>query len=561
MVLIRILILCLLIVGNMSLGLAEEIRLEYSGIRAVDAKEIEKLLETITLENARAAADRILNYYADRGYYSARIDTLELSQRETTTLIRIVISEGPLYRAGDSKVLNESDFVSVIVPNRKGEPVIRDLVRLDAKDIISKLADEGHPHSIVRVNPVLNNSMGNSQIDFQFDVTAGEAVTLDTAVFRGNNSTQPRFLMREMRFRKGELYSKRTIDRQLSALNRLGFVSDAKQIGVGKYNNGNDALVVGINESSANRLNGVIGFIPDDQSGKGGYITGLLEFKFGNIFGSGRELDAHWQKIDRNSEEIKLSYDEPFPFGYPVKPGVSFAQLVQDSSYIKWDLELRLKIPLTFNLGIFTSAAREKVNAREFGIRELGLKDYSALSLTGGFRFDDRDFIYNPKSGVFYETSFTRTSRREEGIGTITGRRFGIRAEYYKKIRNRSVLAIVINGYDSRYNNSLVPFAELYRVGGSSSLRGYREDQFRGAQVGWSNIEYRVITGKLSRMFLFGDAGFISGTPNGRDESKLSYGAGMRITTAIGQIGIDYGIGEDDTFSNGKVHISLNGVF
>ncbi|MCH6574591.1 MAG: BamA/TamA family outer membrane protein, partial [Bacteroidetes bacterium] len=484
-----------------------------------------------------------------------------LFQREDTTLIRLVINEGPLYSTGESKITGETEFVRINIPSRIGEPINIKLVRIDAKDIISRLADEGHPHSVVEVIPVIRNSGNGAQVDFEFNVITGEAVILDTVIFRGNKTTQPQFLMSEMRFKRSELYSKTKVDRKLSVLNRLGYISDAKQIGIGRQKDRTEALVVELVESNANRLNGIIGFIPEDRNGQGGFITGLLEFNFGNLFGSGRELDAHWEKIDRNSEEINLSYDEPFPFGYPVKPGISFSQLVQDSSYIKRDLELRIKIPLTFNLGIFANAAREKVNAREFGIRELGLSDYSALSLPGRFNFDDRDFIFNPMSGVYYETSVTRTSRKEAGIGRITGRRFGIRAEYYQKLTERSLLAITINGYESRYNNSSVPFSELYRVGGAGSLRGYREDQFRGARVGWTNIEYRVITGKLSRMFIFGDAGFISGTPNGRDESKLSYGAGIRLTTAIGQIGIDYGIGADDTFSNGKVHLSLNGVF
>ena len=561
MVLIRILILCVLIAGNISFSFAKEIRLEQTGINALDAVEIENLLDSVILENAEDAADRILSYYADRGYYSARIDTLKIFQGDDTTLIRLVISEGPLYRTGDSKIVGEAEIVPINVPNRIGEPINLDLVRLDAKGIIFILADEGRPHSIVEVSPVIKNSGIDSQVDFEFNVTMAEAVILDTVIFRGNKTTQPKFLLREMRFKGSELYSKTKVDRQLSVLNRLGFISDAKQIGIGRLKNGTDALVVELIESNANRLNGIIGFIPEDQNGQGGFFTGLLEFNFGNIFGSGRELAAHWERIDRNSEEINLSYDDPFPFGYPIKPGISFAQLVQDSSYIKRDLELRIKIPLTFNLGVFAIATREKVNARGYGTRELGISDYSALSLTGGFRFDDRDFIFNPMSGVYYETSVTRTSRKEAGIGRISGRRFGIRAEYYQKLTKRSLLAITVNGYESRYNNSSVPFSEFYRVGGASSLRGYREDQFRGAQVGWTNIEYRVITGKLSRMFIFGDAGFISGTQTGRDESKLSYGAGIRLTTAIGQIGIDYGIGADDTFSNGKVHLSLNGVF
>ena len=106
-----------------------------------------------------------------------------------------------------------------------------------------------------------------------------------------------------------------------------------------------------------------------------------------------------------------------------------------------------------------------------------------------------------------------------------------------------------------------MPFSDLFRVGGATTLRGYRENQFRGASVGWLNIEYRFITGKISRLFLFSDVGFISDRQQQGDISRYSYGAGIRASTAIGQIGIDFGIGEGDSFTNGKIHLSLNGAF
>ena len=195
MVLIRILILCLLIVGNISLSFASEIRLEQTGINALDADEIEKLLGSTTVENAEAAADRILNYYAIKGYYSARIDTLMLLQREDTTLIRLVINEGPLYTTGESKITGETEFVPVKIPDRIGEPINIKLVRLDAKDVISILADEGHPHSVVEVIPVIKNSGDGAQVDFEFNVITGEAVILDTVIFRVKKTNHPHFLM------------------------------------------------------------------------------------------------------------------------------------------------------------------------------------------------------------------------------------------------------------------------------------------------------------------------------------------------------------------------------
>ena len=42
---------------------------------------------------------------------------------------------------------------------------------------------------------------------------------------------------------------------------------------------------------------------------------------------------------------------------------------------------------------------------------------------------------------------------------------------------------------------------------------------------------------------------------------KVGYGIGLRLETRLGLFGIDYGLGEGDRLSNGKVHIRLINEF
>ena len=52
--------------------------------------------------------------------------------------------------------------------------------------------------------------------------------------------------------------------------------------------------------------------------------------------------------------------------------------------------------------------------------------------------------------------------------------------------------------------NCAGPFFEesdLYRLGGTNTLRGYRENQFLGSRIFWSNLEYRFLL--TQRTFAF----------------------------------------------------------
>ena len=116
------------------------------------------------------------------------------------------------------------------------------------------------------------------------------------------------------------------------------------------------------------------------------------------------------------------------------------------------------------------------------------------------------------------------------------------------------------------------PLFELFPLGGSESLRGYREDQFRGTVVGLGSLEYRLLLGRVSRIFPFIDVGYCHRPYKGatlddgyvvRIESDIAigYGFGLRIDSRAGVLGMDYGLGRGDGIGEGKVHLRMENVF
>jgi len=543
-----------------SYGYAQIVELNSSGTNALNNSEIRSYIETTGFQNAESLAKSILKYYADEGFYAATIETLIVQRTEERSNITLVIREGEKFVVGNSRILSPGIQNLPKLLDRSGRSIDLNSMRLEAREILSDVINLGYPFAEVRVRPGIHLPDVPTRIDVTYEIEPGELVTIDSVHFEGIKLTKPKFLLNEMRFKRDLKYSWDGLNRRISALNRLGYISNARQTGISKVNATN-VLMVTLEESSTNTVSGIVGYVPDNTEAAGGFFTGLIDIGFGNIFGSGRALETSWEKVDRQSEEFHLRYTEPYPFDLPLKSEVAYAQLIQDSSFIKRDLEGRIKIPVRFDFAVFGDVTRVSVNAGTYGRDEYGLEDYSSLILTGGLIYDDRDSPLNPVSGSVYETSISQVRRNDRAAKTIRGKRIELRVEYYKRITSGTVAAFKVNLLENKYDTGGVPFSELYRIGGATTIRGYREDQFRGSRVAWINFEYRLITGKVSRIFLFGDGAIINGRHSGENISKYSYGGGIRLSTAIGQIGIDYGLGEDDAFTNGKVHVRLIGSF
>lgn len=171
--------------------------------------------------------------------------------------------------------------------------------------------------------------------------------------------------------------------------------------------------------------------------------------------------------------------------------------------------------------------------------------------------YDSRDNIYDPKRGK-------RVSATVQWAGHGLGGDFDyykFTGEYrnYKAIGNNQVIA-----FRARlgWAQGDVPYSALYTLGGADTLRGFEDEQFRGKKMYNATLEYRVpIFNKVTGV-LFTDMGDAWDAPHviWYDDDKsfnISVGAGVRISTPIGPIRLDYGVSKDDN----KFHFSFGGQF
>ena len=180
----------------------------------------------------------------------------------------------------------------------------------------------------------------------------------------------------------------------------------------------------------------------------------------------------------------------------------------------------------------------------------------------------------NPTSGYFYSSTASVADKKnyvppETAIPQfVEEKSITFTLEVAHTVASRLVFFNRINLSSLDSPQEFLPVSELYFFGGANSLRGYREEQFYGSTVAYSNLEMRWIIGRYSRIFLFNDWGYnernitgISGDATLHHWWHYSYGAGISFETEIGIFGIDYGIAQNTPPANGMFHFRLRNEF
>jgi len=525
-------------------------------------------------------AQRIVRNYVNRGFLFARVDSAlyRMVQDSSGIVIQIFLTENNNVKMGDLKISGIDSLQARAIKSRfdtrPGSQLDMRRLEADLDDALTQLENQGYPFSRFQLKEITLDSTDKStdHLGMVWNLATGPQLLLNEVQIIGNKVTKKNVILREIRFKPGEIYDRRKVEKIPRRLMKTGFFSrvDEPEVFVAQGNEG--GLLLRVEEGNASRFDGVVGYNPGTGEEKG-YFTGLIDISLGNLLGTGRSLLAHWQKRDQKTQDLKFHYREPWVAGFPVNIGFGFDQLIQDTTYVQRDLGLDISMPLLENLNLIATVARSEISPDSLGSYLLGILHSRTLNASIGITYDTRDDWINPRRGVYYQTSVQ--AGRKSNLGPddliteldlrkkIDNKKLSLDVEWYAPLLNRGVLALMLHGRQIQSNEKFIPIPDQFRLGGAKTLRGYREDQFRGSSMAWSNLELRYILGRRSRVFLFVDNGYYqSESMAGKSDGyKMGYGFGFRLETGLGIMGIDYGLGKGDGLFSGKVHVGLINEF
>ena len=500
---------------------------------------------------------------------SQKVDVnIRIKEGEPSYVNKIYLVYSDSVKSND--VLDQFEFL-------EGQIFDKDLLEEAIHNSLSYFENNGYPFTKIILSSVvfLRDSSGNSNLaDVHLKIEKGNKSKIDKIEIAGNKNTKDYVITRALRIEMGEPYSQKKVDELPERLNRLGFFEPVgkPEFYINSRNEG--VLLVTVKEKQTNNFDGIIGYIPSTISGQSGYLTGLVNVSMRNLFGTGRAAAVRWQQFDRYSQELELKYLEPWIFNFPFNLNGSFYQRKQDTSYVQRKLQGGIEFLATENISASFFVSSESVIPSQSVNSVFTVYHSNAVTTGINLTIDTRDDPYAPTGGILFTNLYSFSKKTIYGpekyftpdLQTkLNFQRIEVAISAYHELFNKQIIALGLHGKE--LNGPSFEISDLYRLGGTNSLRGYREDRFLGSRIFWSNLEYRLLLTRRTFGFLFFDTGyFFRKAEPERDilkteGFKIGYGLGLNIETGLGILGVSFALAQGDSFSDGKIHFGLVNEF
>jgi len=511
--------------------------------------------------------------YRSYGYLNARIRVLRLEYSPDSTQVDVTlgVEEGKQSIIGSIDIRGSRELTAESILESfetvPGSPLVESQLEEDIGVLLARYEELGLPFARCSVTTIrTRHGRLQDSIEIALGIDEGQRMTVDEIRVEGNSYTDTSVIVRETRIRPGDLYDPAKVDAIRGRLNRLNIftrVGEPELFVRGK----SGGLLLRVEEGNTNTFDGVLGYVPESSEGAEGYVTGLVAVSMRNLFGTGRKLQVRWYRQDRLSQELSLRYVEPWIFGFPINIGGGFFQRQQDSAFVdrRVNADGEFMVSEEISFGVLLSS-QSVIPSEDSTKRRVSRS--SALTLGVNLMYDSRDAFINPQAGVRFHTDYHygRKTFTEEGSETKSSiQRIATDFEVFVSTWVRQVVAV--GAHVRQVQSGYLEESDMQRFGGATTLRGYRENEFLGSLVIWTNLEYRFVLARRAYLFGFFDTGYYSRPSNdtrglpGFEDFKYGYGIGVTLDSAIGVLGVTFALGEGDTFATGKVHFGLVNEF
>ena len=459
----------------------------------------------------------------------------------------------------EGNTVESNETLNALMTVKQGEILNSRVLQQNVQAIQDQYRKDGY--ILAKVTDMDIDRAGNLKLKINEGVLEGYKV-------KGNTKTKDHVILREMRQKPGEPFNSKKARRSMQRVYNLGFFEDVNI----KMNSGVNPNAVVMELDVKEKRTGSFGIGAGYSSEDG--VIGMVSIGDTNFRGTGDAVSLTYEKSGNDSDAhgYSLSYRHPW---IDSKETVGTVRIYNRTyEYDDYDPngnlketymrkyaggEVTLGRPVSeYSTNYVTLRNRKDQYIRHIddgnaGARSTAWLNYNfgtTRSITLEHVTDNRDNIYNPTQG-----GRISLSGEVAGIGgDFDFQKVTIEDQRYHKVGHAQVIALrgqygVGWGHISEFNQ--------YKVGGQSSLRGYREDQFRGDRMALATLEYRFPIVSKVQGALFTDWGAAWSDGYTPENIHGSVGIGLALTTPLGPLRLDYGRGSD----GGRVHFTVGGSF
>lgn len=515
----------------------------------------------------------IADFYMNNGFINVKVGepVVKLADSRDALEVSIGITEGDQFRVGEigfkGELLESADELRKKMKSESGELFSRAIIRGDIVTLTDLYADKGY--AFANANPVSKADQEKKIVDLTFDMEKGDLVHFERINIAGNPKTRDKVIRRELRIAEDELYSATGMKRSKQNLMNTGYFEEA--------------TIATAKGSAANRLNVDVN-IKEKPTGTfsigGGYssldgIIGQGSIQQANFLGLGLKANLSGS-IGGKSQTYSLGLNDPYFLDTKWMLGADIYRSERD--YIDYSRRLtggdiKAGYPINDFIGTFFMYKYEIKDIYNPGTsyQSLNFQDpvnyplgqSTTSSIMASITRNTTDYRLDPTTGMINSLSLEYAglggdNKYAKYVGDTT---------WFHPLYKRFIFSTkVALGYIQDVGKP-VPIDEKFYLGGIFSLRGYKARTVSPVKTQTSkNVLGDIATDQvylggnkeffgsaevtfplLQEVGIKGVVFFDYGNSYGETERLfksvlMSYGGGIRWSSPIGPLRLEYGI-------------------
>jgi outer membrane protein assembly factor BamA len=211
--------------------------------------------------------------------------------------------------------------------------------------IIEYSENHGHPFASIRLDSI---KLRGESLSGSIHYEAGPLIRFESLNITGTNSVKKSFLEKYLGVQPGFIYEEKKLKSIPGKLNSLIFITLKNQVHQ-TFQNDQSSIYLEIVDRPVNKVDGIIGILPNEGSDKKVLVTGQLDLSLNNLFNSGKRLNIEWQRVRKESQFLNMDYLHPNLLNTNLNFNTSLNLLKEDTSY--FNITARFGLSYLFGSG------------------------------------------------------------------------------------------------------------------------------------------------------------------------------------------------------------------
>ena len=342
---------------------------------------------------------------------------------------------------------------------------------------------------------------------------------------------------------------------------KFGFVNQIKTPEI-LFTKDTTKVYVYLEKRKSNTFDGFIGFANNDNDKL--TFNGYLDLTLENTIKAGEQFSLYWKSDGNNQKTFKASIDLPYIFKTPIGLKAQIQIFKQDSIFQNTktaiDLGYFIDYKTRIYLGYQSTESSDIQNTNNSSI-----SDYTNSFLTTNLEYSRLDNVNNtfPKKtaiSVIMGLGTRATNNLSTSTGTNKQTFININAMHNFYLNPKNCININYQNYFLKSNTYIIN--ELFRFGGTKSIRGFAENSLQANFMNAIITEYRYIISPELYVHSILDYGYYKDNTSNYETTIIGLGLGMGLRTKNGILKVSFSNGrikgQNNKFANTIVSINYN---